>query len=107
MEDSESIFLPCDCTTYEYTSWACVCGHIRHEVAPPPPRTSEVRGGVRRGGKGGGYGDDVRGEVRGGTGGGYGGVWRFTHKTVHTEGGAYTSRCTQKAVCSHRMSLVV
>ena len=51
------------------------------------------------GGMGGGSGGDVRR--------GYGGVWRFTHKAVHTEGGAYTRRCTQKAACSHRRSLVI
>ena len=58
-----------------------------------PHRSSKVRG---RGT--GGYGV-------GGTGGT--GVWQFTHKAVHTEGGAYTRWCTQKAVCSHRRSLVI
>ena len=27
-------------------------------------------------------------------------------KAVHTQGGAHTRRCTQKAVCGHRRSLV-
>ena len=29
------------------------------------------------------------------------------HKAVHIQGGAHTRRCTQKAACGHRMSLVV
>ena len=70
-------------------------------------------GGMYGGGTGGGYGGEVRG---GGTGGRYGGmyrgggvrgIWRFTHKAVHTEGGAHTRRCTQKPACSHRRSLVI
>ena len=34
-------------------------------------------------------------------------VWRSTHKTVHTQGGARTRRCPHKAVYGHRRSLVI
>ena len=34
-------------------------------------------------------------------------VWRSTHKAVPTQGGSHTRRCTHKAVCGHRRSLVV
>ena len=34
-------------------------------------------------------------------------VWRSTHKAVHTQGGAHTRRCTHKAVCGHRRSVVI
>ena len=71
-----------------------------------PPRTSEVRGGGTGGGRGGVRGGGTGG-VQGGYGGGVRGIWRFTHKAVHTKHGAYTRRCTQKAACGHRRSLVI
>ena len=82
--------------------------HISHEVAPPylGGRGEGVGGGVWGGCMGGGRGGE---EGRGGMGWavGEGGVGSYTQKAVHTQGGAYTRRCTHKAVCGHRRSHVI
>ena len=75
--------------------------HIWQEVAPPTLEGwGGVEGGVGEGG-GGGWGGEVGGGGGGGVGGGGSG------EAVHTQGGAHKRRCTQKAVCSHRRSLVI
>ena len=67
--------------------------HSIYRTKLPPPPTLEVGGGL--------------GGEWGGLGGRGGGVGSYTQKVVHTQGGAYTKRCTHKAVCGHRKSHVI
>ena len=35
------------------------------------------------------------------------GVGSYTQKALHTQGEAYTKRCTHKVVCGHRSSHII
>ena len=86
-------------------AWPKIPDGIPWARGPLRGRTSDSPGGTPlRGVKKVGGGRGGMGWVRGEGGGGVG---SYTQKAVHTQGGAYTRRNTQKAVCSHRRSLVI
>ena len=68
-------------------------------------------GGCERGARGGGGVGDALTRCTAGGGGAHETRSPHTspciHKVVHIQACAYTRRCTQKAVCSHRRSLVI
>ena len=108
--------------TYSLGSAGCVGHHSTRVHGGGEFGANEARGGGANEARGGGGGV---GALTRHAGGGVGALTRRTgggvgthatrsphtspciHKAVHIQARAYTRRCTQKAACSHRRSLVI